>query len=106
MITANLEEKISRLHAATAGSVIPKLHPVTCGYVVSKSVDNHLSGADNCQSSVGIVGIPQPGRTHDRAFTWENASRTLYMRKKLNCPHAAPQESINEPNVYRALIPL
>jgi hypothetical protein len=30
-----------------------------------------------------MLGIPLPGRTHDRVFTWESASRSLCIRGKL-----------------------
>ena len=38
-----------------------------------------------------MLGIPLPGRNHDRAFTWESASRILCMQRKLELStcHAA-----------------
>ena len=35
-----------------------------------------------CAYAVEMLGIPLPGRNHDRAFTWENASRILCMQRK------------------------
>ncbi len=44
-----------------------------------------------CAYAVEMLGIPLPGRNHDRAFTWESASRTLCMQRKreLSTCHAA-----------------
>jgi len=35
-----------------------------------------------CAYAVEMLGIPLPGRSHDRAFTWESASRILCMQRK------------------------
>jgi hypothetical protein len=44
-----------------------------------------------CAYAVEMLGIPLPGRNHDRAFTWENASRILCMQRRaeLSTCHAA-----------------
>ena len=59
-----------------------------------------------CAQAVEILGIPQPNRNQERAFTWESASHTCAYRKIGNYPHATPQEMMNEPNVYRRFIRL
>ena len=35
-----------------------------------------------CAYAVEMLGIPLPGRNHDRAFTWESASRILCIQRK------------------------
>ncbi len=44
-----------------------------------------------CAYAVEMLGIPLPGRNHDRDFTWESASHTLCMQGKpeLSTCHAA-----------------
>ena len=44
-----------------------------------------------CAYVVEMLGIPLPGRNHDRAFTWESASRILCMQRKseLSTCHAS-----------------
>lgn len=44
-----------------------------------------------CAYAVEMLGIPLPGRNHDRAFTWESVSRILCMQRKLELStcHAA-----------------
>lgn len=44
-----------------------------------------------CAYAVEMLGIPLPGRNHDRASTWESASRILWMQRKpeLSTCHAA-----------------
>jgi hypothetical protein len=60
----------------------------------------------DCVRAVEILGIPLPGRAHDRAFTWESAGRSLCIRENRDYPHAAPQRTINEPNIYHGFIAL
>ena len=35
-----------------------------------------------CAYAVEMLGIPLPGRNHDRAFTWESATRILCIQRK------------------------
>lgn len=44
----------------------------------------------SCVCAVEMLGIPLPGRTHDSAFTWESATRSLCIRESWNFPHATP----------------
>ena len=44
-----------------------------------------------CAYAVEMLGIPMPGRNHNRAFTWDSMSRILCMQRKpeLSTCHAA-----------------
>jgi len=47
-----------------------------------------------CAYAVEILGIPLPGRTRHKAFTWESATRTLCMqrKRKLSTRHASSHD--------------
>jgi hypothetical protein len=47
-----------------------------------------------CACTVEMLWIPLPGRTHDKAFNWKSATRTLCMqrKRKLSTRHASIDE--------------
>jgi hypothetical protein len=62
----------------------------------------------SCAYTVEMLGIPLPGRNRDRAFTWEGASRSLCIQKKLelSTSHTAIHDELAEhlSQIYRFVI--
>ena len=50
------------------------------------------------------LGILPPDRTHNAPLPGRMHLRTLRVKGNSNCPHAAPQWTVNEPNFYHEFI--
>jgi hypothetical protein len=57
-----------------------------------------------CVYAVEILGIPLAGRNQNRVFTWESASHTLCIQRKLKLSTGRAARNDEEPNVYRRFI--